>query len=151
MKRSEHLLPLSHEHHHGLLFCSRLQKADNANSKTLQSYIVGFWEHSLQRHFDMEEELFLPLLKDEEPTLQFRKEHQQIRQLVSSIKTSEKGMHEYALTLAKLTNDHIRFEEREFFPWLEKKLSPGDMSTIGSILSKIEISAYDFPDPFWKT
>ena len=78
MKRNENLLIFSHEHHHGLIFCSRLQKAKQASNSVLKTYIIDFWDNYLDEHFINEEKLFLPLLENDELTIQFLHEHKLI-------------------------------------------------------------------------
>jgi len=150
MKRNENLLIFSHEHHHGLIFCSRLLKAKNASEAVLLEYILDFWDNYLDEHFINEEKLFLPLLDDEELTARFLYEHKQINELVSKIKSSTEDLHLDALELSKLINDHIRFEERIFFPWLEDKFTLEELSVVGKELEEIEITEHRFSDEFWK-
>lgn len=149
MKRNENLLIFSHEHHHGLIFCSRLLKAHKVSDKVLQDFIVDFWDNYLDEHFINEEKLFLPLLDNEELTSQFLQEHKLINELVFKIKNLETGIHAYANELSRLINDHIRFEERVFFPWLENKFSIDELNKIGKELDGIEVSEHQFPIKFW--
>lgn len=150
MKRNENLLIFSHEHHHGLIFCSRLLKAKNASEAVLLEYILDFWDNSLDEHFINEEKLFLPLLDEEKLTTRFLDEHKQINDLVLKIKSSSKDLHLHAFELSKLINDHIRFEERIFFPWLEDKFTTEELIVIGKELEGIEITEHQFSDEFWK-
>lgn len=149
-RRNVNLIKFSHEHHHGLVFCSRLQKVNQASDNILRSYVNEFWDYYLLEHFNNEEKLFLPLLDKNEITLQFIQEHKQIKKLVSNIKTSKKEIHNLALELASLLKAHIRFEERILFPYLEKELSFDELETIGKALEKIEISSHCFSHQFWK-
>ena len=148
--RNEHLTVLSHEHHHGLIFCSRLKKTTNVPSDTVRRYILDFWGRYLFDHFLNEEIVFLPYLKEEELTIQFKKEHQVIRELMDEIKSPDGPIHEQALQFSKLINDHIRFEEREFFPWLEQKLTPKQLTKVGSVFEEMEITAHEFIPKFWE-
>jgi len=150
MKRSKYLLTLSHEHHHGLIFCMRLKKGHLASQAILQDYIRDFWERSLKNHFLLEDQLFLPLLSDDAITKQYHSEHRQIRLLVAEILASEKNIHDKAAELGKLINNHIRFEERVFFPYLEDQLITADLEMIEKKLNEIKIEAHDFPIAFWK-
>lgn len=150
MKRNENLLIFSHEHHHGLIFCSRLQKAKQVSNSVLKAYILDFWDNYLDEHFINEEKLFLPLLKNDELTQQFLHEHKLINELVSKIKDTTEDLHSYAIELSTLINDHIRFEERVFFPWLEERFSKDELAEIGKALEKIEITEHQFSDTFWK-
>ncbi len=148
-RRNVNLMKLSHEHHHGLVFCSRLKKVNQASDSIIRSYIDEFWDYYLLEHFKNEEKLFLPLLSKNEIVLQFIQEHKQIKQLVSNIKTSQKEIHNMALELASLLKAHIRFEERILFPYLEKELSVDELETIGKAMEKIKISSHCFSHHFW--
>lgn len=147
--RNNNLIVFSHEHHHGLIFCNRLKKTTHIDGIIVKSYILDFWENYLDLHFKNEEIGFLPHLRKDKLTLQFIQEHHVIRELIDKIKCSKELVSEQALELSKLIHDHIRFEEQEFFPWLEKVLTEKQLGTIGLLLNETEISAHDFSPKFW--
>jgi hemerythrin-like domain-containing protein len=149
MKRDKNLLVFSHEHHHGLIFCSRLQKVNNVDSTILLHYINDFWDNYLDAHFTNEEKLFLPFLNDEKLALQFLDEHRIIKALISDIKNHQTELKTKALKLSRLIHDHIRFEERAFFPWLEEIIQPFELEKIGKALEEIEITEHTFKPSFW--
>jgi len=150
IKRNKNLAIFSREHHHGLVFCSRLKKADLACDSVIKLFVKDFWENYLEEHFNNEEQLFLPLVNNTEISTQFLDEHNQIRQLVQSVITSSDDIQNISLELARQINDHIRFEERVLFPWLEKVCSAEELDDIGDDLGKIEKSAHNFIPEFWK-
>lgn len=150
VKRNENLVVLSHEHHHGLIFCSRLKKARQTDEETLKRYVTYFWNNHLAAHFESEEKLLLPLMWDNEITAQFLSEHIQIEELTQSIMGNSKNVKEEALNLSNLINDHIRFEERTMFAWLEEVLSPIELVIVGNKLKGTEIIAHHFSPEFWK-
>mgnify|MGYP003635967702 CR=1 FL=1 len=147
--RNDNLIVFSHEHHHGLIFCNRLKKAAHIDDETVSRYIIDFWDNYLDLHFKNEEIGFLPHLVKEGLTLQFINEHKQINKLVDEIKSGKGKIKAQALALSKLIHDHIRFEEREFFPWLEKELTDNQLESIGLLLNDTEVSAHDFSPAFW--
>lgn len=150
IKRSKNLVLLSHEHHHGLVFCTRLKKAHQTDAKTLQLFVDDFWTNDLAPHFVNEEKWFLPEMENNEIKEQFIAEHQQIKTLVNCIKSSTKGLVELAVELSQVLNNHIRFEERIMFPYLEKTISANKLVEIGNALSEIEVSCNKFTPEFWK-
>ena len=151
IKRNENLVALSHEHHHGLVFCTRLKKANKTDDEILKSFVKEFWDNRLASHFECEERLLLPLLRENKMAKQFLSEHDQIKELIQAIlETNSKNVKEDILKLAKLINDHIRFEERIMFPWLEKTLTPNELIAIGNELKDTEISVHQFSPEFWK-
>jgi hemerythrin-like domain-containing protein len=148
--RNENLTVLSHEHHHGLIFCNRLTKTSKTDNETVKRYILDFWNNYLVDHFDNEERAFLPFLKNEELTVQFLEEHKTIKKLIAVIEKAEDNLQELALAFSKMINAHIRFEERVFFPWLEKELSADALIKVGKIFENMEITAHEFSPKFWE-
>lgn len=151
VKRNENLLVLSHEHHHGLVFCSRLKKANKADDLVLKSFVKEFWDNHLASHFESEERLLLPLLHDKEIAAQFLLEHAQIRKLIQAISENQnKNVKKDVLKLGTLINDHIRFEERTMFTCLEKTIAPNELIDIGNQLEETEVVGHQFLPEFWK-
>jgi len=153
LKRDENLVVFSHEHYHGLVFCARLKKAEKASNTILKTYILDFWENYLISHFKNEEKLFLPLFEkkqNEEIKYQFLDEHQRLRNMIKKIDKSDIEVHPFAIQFSTLLNDHIRFEERKMFPWIQKNFAAKELAQIGSALSKTEIKAHQFTPEFWE-
>ena len=150
LKRNECLVSLSHEHHHGLVFCKRLKKAEYANENVIKKFVNDFWEKSLAKHFEMEDKLFLPVMKENALKTQFINEHFQIRKLITEIKSTSRDVQKMALQLANILYNHIRFEERKMFPEIEKIVDAEKLKKIGTELKETEISAHNFLPEFWK-
>lgn len=150
IKRSQELVVLSQEHHHALVFCTRLKKAYQTDLKTLQHFVSDFWDNEQQNHFDNEEKWLLPEMKEEKLKNQFIEEHQQIRKLIAQIKEAKNDGVELATDLAIILNNHIRFEERVLFPYLEKTIETQKLVIIGEQLSEKEVSCHKFTPEFWK-
>jgi len=66
MKRASYLHGLTTDHHHGLVFCSRLKKgiSKSIDIKRLKQYADWFWKVDLIHHFEAEEKYLrsIPLL-----------------------------------------------------------------------------------------
>lgn len=151
IRRNKNLLVFSHEHQHGLVFCTRLNKSNQTDANTLRAFVTDFWEKELLNHFRQEEKLLLPILYGTEIGKQFISEHEQIKTMVQCIKNSNnKSVFDNAITLSKVINDHIRFEERTLFPWIEKALTPKNLDALGKELENIEVTAHHFTPEFWK-
>ena len=148
--RNENLYVFSHEHHQGLIFTVRLRKAHQASSETLKHYINDFWDNSLDSHFSNEERLFLDLITDKELKQRFLKEHKQIRDLLRDIGDSEGEIVEKAKRFGSLINDHIRFEERILFPWLQENLTLAELKKIGTSLNDSDVCSHSFSPRFWQ-
>lgn len=122
MKRHPALVPLSDDHHHGLVQARRLRLAAEAGDVDAAARgFAAFFERETLRHFREEEQLF-PLAPEEAHPLVERllAEHAEIRALVE-------GLPATAAEAAALLERHIRAEERELFPLVEASsaLDPG--------------------------
>lgn len=122
MKRSEHLIPLSHDHHVALVVANRLKSSlnqfDQTDALEYWEEIRGQYKQDLLKHFEVEENELLPLLdgvseKASMLAINIIVDHTKMRNLLSSHDLSA------AVEFAELLKKHVRFEERELFPWLE--------------------------------
>ena len=125
MKRHAALVPLSHDHHHGLVEARRLRRAaalDETGRREAAAAFLSFFDRETRAHFREEEERFFPLLvgaDDPATELVARAllEHQRLHALVAALADvpSAALVEELGGTLER----HIRFEERELFPLIE--------------------------------
>lgn len=152
MRRDENIIPLSRDHHSGLLCCWKIRQGlkTNVDLERIQPYVIYFWKTHLQKHF-YEEENILFVLKDDAFCEKAIKEHREIEQSINEIAENRvnKSVLEY---LADLLEQHIRYEERELFPYLEQKLTVDQLSNIGVELSRLHETANpdDYKDAFWE-
>jgi len=149
-KRNDNLIVLSHEHHHGLIYCNRLTKANKTDNETLRAYVLDFWEKYLVAHFENEEKVFIPFLDGEDLTLQFLEEHKKLFAIIEKIKVADTDLRTLVESYRKLLYDHIRFEERVFFPWLEQKFTPEQLAIVGELFVDMEVNAHKFTPKFWE-
>ena len=137
LKRSKELVPLSKEHHEGLLFAWKIKQGLNngTDPKLIAEFIQWFWKADLQEHFRKEEEVLAPHLpQDNELVQQMLEEHQELEALV---RLCEMVVDEdIFLQLADGINNHIRFEERTLFPYAEKMIAPEKLQAIAAELAK---------------
>ena len=129
IKRSEHIMKLSKEHHFGLLFCWKIRQGLKREEETI---------------------LFSPL-KDE-LVRKAIEDHKQIKHILNALQeSSAHDAKQKLLHLANLVDNHIRYEERELFPHLEKMLSDEQLEKIGKQLDALQPSPLtdDFGDQFW--
>lgn len=119
MKRHPLLQSLSREHHPALSLAVRLKRVRDAEAATL---LAQFDIPALLAHFDEEERDWLPgLTADDERPLRDRTldEHRQIRACLAEIGRGETTR---IAEFARLLEAHVRFEERELFPLIERHL-----------------------------
>jgi len=108
----------------------------------------------LEHHFWQEEHV---LLKKKNNTNNLSKyisqmldEHKQIRELIFKIDNNNSKTKLIA-EFAELLNKHIRFEERELFPLLQKESSADDLEEIGKFLKQHHNHSCEvWPNQFWK-
>jgi hemerythrin-like domain-containing protein len=149
IKRDENILKLSRDHHLGLLFCWKIRQGlkMGVSPERIAPYVQHFWMHHLQEHFAAEENILFAPQKD----ILVQKaidQHRDIRMQIEQIAATAKP--EALVRLADRVDNHIRFEERELFPHLEKMLSKAQLKTIGEQLGKDDTPLIDdYPDAFW--
>lgn len=132
MRRHASLIPLTHDHHHGLAQARRMKLAAEAGDPQTRldralEFLDYFGREALH-HFRAEEEAIFPLLLDyfdERPELLVRtllqhlKIHScttRLREEVDACAVNEDTLRE----LAELLEAHIRLEEKELFPLIEE-------------------------------
>ena len=150
LKRSKELAPLSREHHDGLLFAWKIKQglANRTPIETLCNYTRWFWLNHIKPHFKDEEKVLVKFLPEDNVLVQqmFR-EHAQIRDLLLSLdKEPDPGSFQ---ELARLINDHIRFEERQLFAYAEENLSPEQLVEIYKDLPHDSHCETEWKDEFW--
>lgn len=150
MKRNENIILLSKDHHFGLLCSWKIRQGlkKGIEIPRIKKYVRYFWEHHLRAHFREEEQILFPSLEDDY-SHRVKTEHTQIGEAVLQTENSENP--DFLLNFANLLEQHIRFEEREWFPHLEKNLESGVLEKIGKELDKIHSAENDdYQDEFWK-
>lgn len=155
IKRSKELAPLSRDHHDGLLFAWKIKQGliNGAPIESLVNYTRWYWNNHLAAHFKNEEEVLVKFLTPGDPLLhQMLQDHAQIWELVNSL--NKEADTKMLKSLAELINDHIRFEERKLFVYIEQVSTPEQLKEIYDGLPK-EISCDTGPnanawtDEFW--
>jgi quercetin dioxygenase-like cupin family protein len=124
MKRDPALVPLSHDHHHALVAARRLRAAaDSPDAAAAAEAFARFFAEESVRHFRDEEERVFPLVAEsvEAGPLVIRAlvEHQRLHSLAGRVRDGDPAR---MRALADLLEAHVRFEERELFPLLERLL-----------------------------
>lgn len=152
IKRSEYLKPLSREHHYSLLFGWKIKQGINRNVAIdrMTSYVRYFWPKMLLPHFKEEEEALF-VYSTAALTLQALAEHQRIEMLVQAlIGDPENGTYAALLNLAEEVDQHVRFEERTLFPFLEEQLTEEELQKAGKIIEDSPPVSDDYEDHFWE-
>lgn len=124
-KRFGALIKFSREHHYGLLLVWKIRQGIKKNiaAERIADYTLFFFEHDLRTHFKEEETALFTKLDNDFPMLKRAiQEHQTINTLIDAIRADKKNFH-MLNAFANALENHIRFEERELFNYLQSNLS----------------------------
>jgi hypothetical protein len=152
IKRSEHIVSISREHHATLLFCWKLRQGVKMEIAPLRmsQYVSWFWQHHILPHFNAEERLLFtdanePMIK------KALDEHEQIYKACCVAENQPSAnAYDAFLELADLVDKHTRYEERELFPWIEQNFSEERLIRISKELDAEEHhSVENYKDEFW--
>lgn len=154
MKRSEELYPLSWQHHNGLMAVLLLKKGvqKKADVAIMVQFIQQIRKEELDEHFEAEEKT-LNLFSDKYHRLRMLyqkmiEEHAAIRQCLRELENPSYAVIE---KFYQLLDQHIRFEEREYFPAIEVTLLAEELTAISKDLSHLHHqSCANFPIKFWE-
>jgi len=142
-RRHDALVPLTHDHHHALAQARRLEEAaltnDESDRRRATDDFIHFYLGSLLRHFREEEELFFAPLVDEEDAhdlvmralAEHLRVHAQVRLLKRDL-VEGKAEPTQLTELSKLLTAHVRFEERDVFPLVERLLSEDELTDLAT-------------------
>ena len=135
MLRDRSLHPLSHQHQHGLGLCVVVERGLTADSSpenvaALAQKIRDSFEVELVNHFDLEERLLFPAIRE------YLGEMTIVEELVADHRRLEamvRGLREPAelRTFTTLLSAHIRREERELFEDVQGRLPREVLDRLG--------------------
>ncbi|GAB4091276.1 hemerythrin domain-containing protein [Flaviaesturariibacter terrae] len=149
LKRSLPLQPLSREHHEGLLLSWKIRQglAKGVEPKRIGAYVLWFWERQLAGHFRREEAAFHPLFPGAPLLQRMQEEHEEIEGLLHVLEQiADAALLE---EIAAKVHDHIRFEERELFPWIEEQLGQEKLDALEKMIDAEKTAAAPWADEFW--
>ncbi len=145
MKRSRELRPLSSEHHQALLVAFQLKKglAGHPESAGAPKDLPGlltlarrFEEQLFRTHARAEEELLGSLLTEGDMA-RLRAEHAELTRHLEAARTARPiELRAHLGAFADLLDRHVRWEERELFPYAEGHVDEATLATIGGELER---------------
>lgn len=147
MKRNKVLVPLSHEHHEGLLFVWKIRQGirNSVPTHRIADFCQWFWNNHLEGHMAKEENILPQVLPVEHPMMQkMFDEHQAIKAQVMNLQ--EYACFQTLEHLAKVVECHIRFEERQLFKLIQELAKPGQLKELEDDNHK---QAAEWADEFW--
>jgi hemerythrin-like domain-containing protein len=152
IKRNENISKLSKDHHFTLLFCWKIRQGlkFEVEPERIKEYVKYFWKHFMQPHFVEEETILFAQLKNAEVQRALN-EHSQITEQIEALDSNTYNSAEQLSMLADTVDNHVRYEERQLFPHLEKILTAEQLDNIGRQLAahynpKLKD---DFANEFW--
>ncbi len=137
MKRTVELAPLSRDHHVALEHALKLRRASEGDLPAVVAAFLAFLVTDGRAHFAQEEALLAPQVPDDRADLARRmhSEHEAI--LCRAGDLGRRPDVESARELGELLGRHVRFEERELFPLLERRLSETRLLELGRELTRV--------------
>ena len=144
MKRANQLQPLSRQHHLGLNLSRHAKEClDKPEEIAKHWHNLTSYINDMQYHFQIEDNLIAHALEpyrtnhpDVAAVLDtLDGQHKQLHQLMDEVEASQKSDNK-DITVAKvkalgtLLYDHIRFEERELYPAIEKYLTEAELDAV---------------------
>jgi len=154
MKRHPSLHPLSQHHHFALIQALEMRRAAEASAEKRPAAVkhqaekfVRFWHKTGQVHFREEEEVLLPAyardtrLDRDTEIMRLLADHAEIRAAVLDFEQRLAAKipieAEELARLGKLLHDHVRLEENEVFPRIEKALGEEGLNAMGRRLTRL--------------
>ena len=142
-RRHDALVPLTHDHHHALAQARRLKDVAGMDSESdrrnAANDFVNFYFGRAVRHFHEEEELFFAPLVDapeaRDMVVRAVSEHLRLHALVRTVKrqlTAGEADPELLKRISELLTDHVRFEEKELFPVVERLVPDADLADLAT-------------------
>jgi len=126
----------------------------NADLKIMNDFILDCWESELENHFIAEEKnldpslLQLPQLNDLYDRM--ISEHELIRNIIDAIKQKQESK-ELIVSFHTLLENHIRFEERTLFPFIQEHATEVSLSLLGKQISHLTNSnCSNYLVKFWE-
>ena len=141
MLRDPSLIPLSHQHQHGLALAVLIErglKADPSCTKAAElcGKVADMFELELVHHFEVEEQVLFPAVRgrltSDAIVDRLIAQHREIESLAGRLAESpESGRIPLLTEFGELLSRHIRIEERQLFQEVQEKVAPRDLSKLG--------------------
>lgn len=142
IRRAPSLHSLSREHMGGLVLARRLTvagKGDAALRREAMEALLRAWESELRPHFEDEERLLLPYVDDDTMRERLLAEHRRLARFIADAQAMTGApTGEWLLAAGEALREHIRWEERVFFPRVEVSAGAGGLAEIARASTHIE-------------
>ena len=146
MKRHESLVPLSRDHHFGLIMAQRLilgratnPRADWPTDRAQQAQrLVEFFKSDLRAHFNIEETHVFPaagqsMAEGDHQVEALIADHDAMRAMIRSLEADPaSGLDERLPAFDHLLKAHIHREEQQLFEQMQAACEPGELEALGA-------------------
>ena len=139
MKRSKALAALSRDHHQALVVAQKLRRATAATACEGRDAFLAYWTGHGREHFRLEEELLFPAYAgygDPHDPLVLRAlgQHVMIRHLAAALADVGTALPASLEQLGAELAAHVRLEEREVFPLIERVVPTHELEAVAGEL-----------------
>ena len=155
MKRHASLVPLSRDHHFGLVMAQRLilgratnPRADWPADRARQvPRLLAFFASDLRPHFEIEEAHVFPaagpaLAAGARQVQALLADHDAMRAMIRGFEADPvTGLDERLPAFGHLLKAHIHREERQLFEQMQAALQPADLETLGARVAAAHAAA----------
>lgn len=148
MKRHEALIPLSHDHHHGLILAQLIKqgapvyKGLPKKISDKVDFTIRFYKDELAKHFDNEEKILFPVVKGKNYDLdnlvkEIVVEHRLLKKLIHSLNV-KKEPGKILNKIGILLEEHIRKEERILFEKIQAVLNETELNNLNGKIKAVK-------------
>ena len=153
LKRHPALIPLSKDHHFGLLLCWKIRtgvKKEVAPERIVK-YVNYFFDNHLRTHFEEEEQHIFALLPEaDEKRKKAERQHRKLNRLVQKLSREPQRADVILGQLEEELEAHIRFEERDLFPYLQSSMEESDLERLKQTIEEVhDTQPEKWADEFW--
>ena len=139
MLRDPCLIPLSHQHHNGLVLCvmTRRSLAQDSSAESvarLARRVIDRYELELINHFEIEEQVLFPACGPMPLVDELVAEHRAIEALIPPLRTAPAAV--LLEQFCELLSTHIRREESELFEQIQRTLPRDVLDRAGAEIDR---------------
>ncbi len=155
MQRAESLQPLSRQHKSALMTCLLIRKgvSKQAPVAVMTEFLLQCWNKELKDHFGQEETQLLPLLKTTPEGTAYAaailRDHELWRTAMTHLEQAN-ITHRLLGDLADQLEQHVRYEERIVFPYLEQSVPAASLNQLHLTEDGGVSVCNSFPTKFWE-
>jgi hemerythrin HHE cation binding domain-containing protein len=148
VKRDPALVSLSRDHHRALSVAQQLRRATRETAADARAAFLTYWDEHGRAHFRAEEEVLLPAYAghaDAHHPLVARAlcDHVAIRHRAAALADDHApalaALHELGVDLSV----HVRLEERELFPLIERAIPAAQLASLAADLEQAQRTPAD--------